>query len=172
MRYGFGMTERQKWDLMQKLDSHVEIRRYHPCVMADVIVNSEYGNAANLGFRPLVTYISQNNIAMTAPVIQEENRPGSWTVSFVMPADTSLKDLPLPKNSNVTLRAIPEHTAAAISFRGYTTKERVDKFEAQLRETLKQSGIKTTGSIQVARFDPPWKPGFARHNEVVIPVTL
>ena len=165
------MTERQKWDLMKKLDSNIEIRRYHPCVMADVTVNSDYGNAANLGFRPLVTYISQNNIAMTAPVIQEENRPGSWIVSFVMPADATLKDLPLPKNSNVTLRNLPEHTAAALSFRGYTTEDRIKKFESQLRETLAAQNITITGPMRVARFDPPWKPGFARHNEIVMTIS-
>lgn len=26
------------------------------------------------------------------------------------------------------------------------------------------------GEIRWARFDPPWKPAFLRHNEVVVPV--
>ena len=140
--------------------------------MADVIVNSDYGNAANLGFRPLVTYISQNNIAMTAPVLQEENHKGSWTVSFVMPADAKLVNLPLPKSSSVTLRTIPEHTAAALSFRGFTSEATITKREAELREALKLSEIKASGPMRIARFDPPWKPAFARHNEVVIPVQM
>ncbi|MFM9141606.1 MAG: heme-binding protein, partial [Actinomycetota bacterium] len=53
------MTERQKFDLVNRI-GNLEIRRYHPCVMADVIVDASYNNAANMGFRPLVTYISQN----------------------------------------------------------------------------------------------------------------
>jgi len=24
--------------------------------------------------------------------------------------------------------------------------------------------------MRIARFDPPWKPGFMRHNEVIIPI--
>jgi hypothetical protein len=65
------MTERQKFDLVRKIPrSKAEIRRYHSCVMADVIVEAPYAQAGNLGFRPLVTYISQNNIAMTAPVLK------------------------------------------------------------------------------------------------------
>ena len=57
------MTERQKFDLVKKIPkTKVEIRRYHPCVMADVLVEAPYSQAANLGFRPLVTYISQNKI--------------------------------------------------------------------------------------------------------------
>ena len=168
------MTERQKFDLIKEVKApnkvHVEIRRYHSCVMADVTVEGDYGNAANLGFRPLVTYISQNNIAMTAPVVQEEKHSGTWIVSFVMPAGAQREDLPLPANSKVTLRSIPEHTAAALSFRGYTSTAAITKREAELREALKLSGITTTGPMRIARFDPPWKPAFARHNEVVISI--
>jgi hypothetical protein len=89
------MNERQKFNLVKKIPkTKVEIRRYHPCVIADVIVEAPYEQAGNLGFRPLVTYISQNNIAMTAPVLQELSDSRSWIVSFVMPAEMTLKDLP------------------------------------------------------------------------------
>jgi hypothetical protein len=45
------MTERQKFDLVKKIaGSKVEIRRYHPCVMADVIVEAPYSQAPSLGF--------------------------------------------------------------------------------------------------------------------------
>jgi hypothetical protein len=89
------MTERQKIDLIKKIpNTKVEIRRYHSCAMADVLVEAPYEQAGNLGFRPLVTYISQNNIAMTAPVLQESSDSRSWIVSFVVPAEMTLKDLP------------------------------------------------------------------------------
>ncbi|MEY3374475.1 MAG: heme-binding protein, partial [Actinomycetota bacterium] len=56
------MSERQKFDLVKKIPkTKVEIRRYHSCVMADVLVEAPYEQAGSLGFRPLVTYISQNN---------------------------------------------------------------------------------------------------------------
>ena len=170
------MTERQKFDLIKEVKAknniRFDIRRYHSCVMADVIVNSDYAKAANLGFRPLVTYISQNNIAMTAPVLQEEKGHGSWIVSFVMPANARIEDLPLPKNSKVTLRTISEHTAAALSFRGFTSEATIAKREAELCDALKLSDFKATGAMRIARFDPPWKPAFARHNEVVIPIRM
>ena len=165
------MTERQKYDLIKKVDD-VELRRYHECVMADVIVNSPYSNAANLGFRPLVTYISENRIAMTAPVVQEQLHTDSWVVSFVMPADMKLDSMPLPKNRSVTLRTITEHTAAALVFRGVTTEHMVRVRENQLRQTLQNHNIPITGPMRIARFDPPWKPGFMRHNEVIVPVAL
>ena len=163
------MTERQKYEVLRKIGD-VEIRKYHPCVMADVIVNAEYERAGNIGFRPLVTYISQNNIAMTAPVVQEQQENKSWVVSFVMPAGMQLSQLPLPKDAKVKLREIREHKAAALVFRGITNLSKVQEKESELRKTLIKEGIYISGSLKIARFDPPWKPGFLRHNEVVIPI--
>jgi hypothetical protein len=163
------MTEQQKFDVVERIGS-VEIRRYHPVVMADVEVDADYSNAGNIGFRPLVSYISQNNIAMTAPVVQEPTAAGSWIVSFVMPDGMSLDSMPRPAGSRVTLRNSPEHFAAAMRFSGYTSTERLTEKEGQLRRVLAENGITVNGPVRIARFDPPWKPGFLRHNEVVLPV--
>ena len=163
------MTERQKFDLVKKIDG-IEIRKYHPCVMADVVVNSDYERAGNIGFRPLVSYISQNSIAMTAPVVQEQSADNSWLVSFVMPAGMQINQMPIPKDAKVKLREIKEHYAAVISFRGITTWKKVSQKESELRKVLEKQKISIVGPIQVARFDPPWKPGFARHNEVILPI--
>lgn len=163
------MTERRKFDLVKKIGDF-EIRKYHPCVMAYVVVNSGYQNAGNIGFRPLVTYISQNQIAMTAPVVLEEKSEDSWVVSFVMPAEMKLADLPLPKNSKVTLRQVPEHHAASLSFSGLTPLNKITEKEKALRNLLAHEGLTPIGPIQIARFDPPWKPSFMRHNEVIIPI--
>ena len=138
--------------------------------MADVLVKSEYGNAGNMGFRPLVTYISQNNIAMTAPVIQEESVDGGWIVSFVMPAEKELSQMPIPKNSQVTLRQSPRYKAAVLPFSGITTWQKVQSKERELRKLMQNEGLNPSGAMQVARFDPPWKPGFLRHNEIIIPI--
>ena len=163
------MTERQKFDLVKKIDN-VEIRRYHACAMADVIVDTSYSIAGNIGFRPLVTYISQNQIAMTAPVLQEQLHTNSWVVSFVMPEGMTLDGLPLPSNQSVTLRTVKEHTAAALGFSGMTSEEKIHQKESELRTAITKEKLTATGPMRIARFDPPWKPGFLRHNEVIIPV--
>ena len=163
------MTEQQKYDVIDHIGA-VEIRRYHPCVMADVVVTADYSNAGNIGFGPLVRYISNNNIAMTAPVVQEPTAGGSWTVSFVMPDGMTLESMPRPAGSPVTLRDAPEHIAAVLSFSGYTGTAKVAEKEARLREILADAGIAVNGPVRIARFDPPWKPGFLRHNEVLLPV--
>ena len=163
------MTEERAYSLVKKIGP-IEIRDYEPCVLADVVVNSEYRNAGNIGFRPLVSYISQNQIAMTAPVIQEEQATGAWKVSFVMPAEKTMADLPIPKNSKVSLRESPRHYAAALRFSGFTRGHRVQSKEQVLRDALETEGIRAIGPVQIARFDPPWTPSILRHNEVILEI--
>ena len=163
------MTERQKFDFVKKIPrSKVEIRRYHPCVIADVLVEAPYSQAASLGFRPLVTYISQNNIAMTAPVLQESTDSRSWIISFVMPEGMTVADLPNPQSSKVTLRTLAEQLAAVLPFTGITTTSKIQEKESELRLALTNESLTPIGTLRIARFDPPWKPGFLRYNEVIV----
>jgi hypothetical protein len=164
------MTAEQKFDLIRQLPhSKVEIRRYHECTLADVVVNADYTDAGSIGFRPLISYISQNNISMTAPVIQEPSN-NSWIVSFVMPDGMSTKSLPIPSDSKVKLRHVASHTAAALTFSGVTTESKVKRIEKELRDTLENSKLISVGAIRIARFDPPWKPGFLRKNELILEI--
>ncbi len=163
------LTEQQKFDVVERIKKF-EIRHYHPCVLAEVLVQGQLDSAASLGFRPLVTYISQNGISMTAPVLQEKVSDESWLVSFVMPANTKLEDLPLPQNTKVTLKKVPAHYAVALIFSGGINKERVLEKESQLRQFISENKYKAVGTLKIARYDPPWKPGFLRQNEVIFEV--
>ena len=162
------MTERQKYEVIQ-INDGIEIRRYLPYVAADVIINEDYDKASSLGFRPLANYIFSNNISMTAPVIVEEKSPESWQVSFVMPHGSKLSDMPTPAN-NVKLRGEQEEICAAIKFNGNTSKNRIKKYEEKLLSYLKVQNIQKSGQLRIARFDPPWKPGVIRHNELIQPI--
>ena len=167
------MTERQKYQVLKSING-IEIRNYSPYVTADILVNEEYDKAANQGFRPLANYIFGNNIAMTAPVIvqnetDKSDKSEKWQVSFVMPDGSRIEDMPAPSGA-VKLRAEEAEISAAIKFSGYTSKARVKKFEAKLFEILKEQNIQVTGKVRIARFDPPWKPGFIRHNELIVPI--
>ena len=162
------MTERQKYEVIQISDG-IEIRRYLPYVAADVVINEDYDKAASMGFRPLANYIFSNNISMTAPVIVEEKSPESWQVSFVMPHGSKITEMPTPAN-NVKLREEKEEICAVIRFSGYTGEKRIKKFEEKLLHTIHKHKMSATGKVRIARFDPPWKPGFIRHNELIVPV--
>lgn len=183
------MTEQQEYRVVQA-HGDVELREYAPCVVADVVVSGSAEQAASAAFRPLFQYISGANrgaeplemtapviqqptserLAMTAPVIQEAAGTDAWTVSFVLPAGRSLADYPLPTDSRVSLRAVPGETAAAIRWSGRWTESNIARRTEELRRAMSASGWQESGDPRWARFDPPWKPPFARRNEVVIPV--
>ena len=163
------MTAHQKFEVHQKYEGF-EVREFAACVVADVEVSGDISSAGNQGFRPLFNYISKNQIAMTAPVIEEELTPEKWRISFVMPDGSKLSDLPNPEGSPVTLRELPAHRAAVLLFSGRTTQKAVLHEELELLELVKSHGLQVVGKARIARFDPPWKIPFARHNEVILPI--
>ena len=183
------MTEQQEYRVLNA-HGNVELREYAPCVVADVVVSGSAEQAGSAAFRPLFEYISGANrgaeslamtapviqqptserLAMTAPVIQEAAGAGEWTVSFVLPAGRSLSEYPTPTNSRVSLRAVPGETAAAIRWSGRWTSSNIARRTQDLRQVMAEAGWQESGEPRWARFDPPWKPPFARRNEIVIPV--
>ena len=181
------MTQEQKYQVEQKFPNF-EVRRYEPCVFADVRVSASFESAGSAGFGPLIGYISGNNkpnskIAMTSPVIQEPISKIAMTspvlqqssgqesiISFVMPAGMNLDALPIPNNSKVSLREAPEQHMAVSRFSGRWTKSLCDKQLSDLEGLLADHGFIPNGSPRFARFDPPWTPWFMRRNEIQIPI--
>jgi hypothetical protein len=105
---------------------------------------------------------------MTAPVLQQKTKSDTWLVSFVMPEGMQLSDLPVSPNLNIKLHEVDEYFAAVLTFKGVTSKQKISEKESELKELVNKYKLKSFGEILVARFDPPWKPGFLRHNEVII----
>ena len=168
------MTEQQEYRVLKSLGI-VELREYAPCVVADVVTSGSAEQAGSAAFRPLFQYISGANrsaepLAMTAPVIQEAAGADEWTVSFVLPAGRSLSEYPIPTNTRVSLRAVPGETAAAIRWSGRWTSSNIARRTENLRRVMAEAGWQGSAEPRWARFDPPWKPSFARRNEIVIPV--
>lgn len=181
------MTEEQRYTVERKFPKF-EVRRYEACVCADVSVNGDFESAGNIGFRPLIGYISGNNqpnskIAMTAPVVQEsvvkiamtspvlQHSSGQESIiSFVMPAGMTLDGLPIPTNSKVSLREVPEQLVAVARLSGRWNLATYLKHVAELEAGISEAGFKSNGSPRFARFDPPWTPWFMRRNEIQIPI--
>lgn len=151
----------------------IEFREYAQHVLASVTVSGSFESAPSVGFRPLVGYISGENrdntqLAMTAPVFHEAQSDSSHVISFVLPNGTS--HVPDPVRPGVTTHVIPPLTVAAIRFGGGWSTERARGFEAELIRQLAEWGIAPAGKSLFARYDPPWKPGFLRRNEVLVPI--
>ena len=171
------MTERQKFKVLEDFDGF-ELREYAPCVIAEINVADDYNGATSKAFGSLFRYISGGNqtsekIAMTAPVISSTHETIAsrrWNISFVMPAGTTLADLPEPQQSQVTLRALAAEKCLAISFRGRASTSVCARKEADLRAFARGNGYELSSETRICRFDPPFKPGFLHYNEIVIPV--
>jgi len=170
------MTEQQPYTVVAT-EAGFEVRHYPDYVLAQVKTTGEFNSAANSAFRPLVNYISGRNktrtqYAMTAPVLHEPNSNSTeHIISFVLPEGTSIKDLALPVDAEVTLKHVKAHYAAALTFRGLANYEKFNSLGSQLKAAVKSAGLNISGDPYYARFDPPWKPGFLRHNEALIALT-
>ena len=183
------VTEQQPYEVLQTHPGF-ELRRYPAYVVAEVTVTGDFDRASNNGFGPLVGFIGGRNrrsqkiamtapviqeaagqqIAMTAPVIQEPAHEGAHIVQFVMPADMPLADMPLPEDSRVSVREVPEHLAAVVRYSGFASKGKYDARLVRLLEDVTAAGLVPAGAARSARFDPPWTPPFLRRNEVILPV--
>ena len=167
------MTEQQPFTLIASYPGF-EVRHYPTYVLVQVETKGEFSSAANRAFGPLVNYISGRNktsekFAMTAPVLHApDKKETNHTVSFVLPKDVSIKDLPLPLDAQVSTVEVPGHFAAAVRFRGLADYEHFKSISNQLIVDVKNAGLKAVGDPYYARFDPPWKPGFLRRNEAII----
>jgi len=174
------MTKRQEFRVLQSFDGF-ELREYAPCVLAEVRVSAGYSAAASSAFGSLFGYISQGNkasqkIAMTAPVIaaqkSDKAQSNEWFISFVMPAGSTIGDMPGPNNSQVVLRDVAAEKCAAVSFRGKATERLSAKKVSELRAAAAGAGIALSDEVRICRFDPPFKPGFLQYNEIVIPLLV
>lgn len=161
------MTEQQPYEVIGQW-GEVEVRRYPAHTIAEVVVDGDFDDAGNRGFRPLFGYI-RGRIAMTAPVVQTRGED-EHTVAFVMPAGRDRDSLPLPADSRVQLRAVPEGTAAALKFSGWGNAGDLDKRGRQLLRALADAPWQPVGAVRLARFNAPFIPPFLRHNEVVVDV--
>ena len=97
-------------------DGDFELRQYQPQILAETLVEGDFQEVGNIGFRRLFDYISGKNrkkqsIPMTAPVSQEassekipmtapvnQERVGEkWRITFLMPSRSSMENLPEPE---------------------------------------------------------------------------
>jgi hypothetical protein len=174
------MTKRQEFRVIRSYGDF-EVREYLPCSIAEVKVSADYASAGSVAFGSLFQYISKGNkssekIAMTAPVISAQKADKSdeneWFVSFVMPAGTTLEQLPDPNDQRVVLRELGAETCIAASFRGRATDEVAKRKVAELRALAAKENIALSDETRICRFDPPFKPGVLQYNEIVIPAYL
>ena len=168
------MLETPKYTLLSKSGSF-EIRKYEPMIIARTVVKSEYRSATSTGFRRIANYIFGGNeenmdIAMTAPVISNSplDSNNEYEISFVMPSEYSIEKLPQPIGSDVEIIDRSLELVACISFGGWATDSRAQKYHAKLSEWIKKEGLSVLGKFMVAQYNSPWALPPFRHNEIMV----
>jgi len=172
-------------------DGSFELRRYAAYLTANVRVTAgDYGRAMSEGFNPLADYIFGNNhvadrismtapvtagmaccqkISMTAPVTAQQSQD-EYVVSFTMPSGYSADTLPRPNNAAVTIESVDVHLAAVARFGGGVSASKVAQVQTKLESWIAEQGLTAVSEPVVAQYDPPWQPGFARRNEIMVVV--
>lgn len=182
------MTQQQPYEVVGRARGY-ELRRYPPCVVAEVRISGDFEQAGSLAFRPLVEYIggrnrSRESVAMTAPVVQSRSMDmtapviqGSGAgdrdqhvVAFVLPRSVTMACAPIPIDERVQVREMPPSLTAVARYSGRWSESAYREHVDALRATISADGLVTVSEPRFARFDPPFKPWFLRRNEVHIDV--
>ncbi|MEO9140212.1 MAG: heme-binding protein [Jatrophihabitans sp.] len=184
------MTEQQPFEVVRRYDGF-ELRRYPSHVVAEVTVELPFEQAGNMAFRYLFGYITGQNrsrssiamtspvtqsagaaqkVAMTAPVTQRSTEEGEFVVAFVLPASMTEQTAPEPTDPHVSIRTVPPSLAAVTRYSGRWSQDSYERHRRFLLQAIEAEGLKVVGTPRFARFDPPFKPSFLRHNEVVVDV--
>ena len=152
-----------------------EVRRYSDMVIATTKVQADYKNSTSSGFRRIASYIFGSNdkemkIAMTAPVIVDSPSKGlkSYNISFVMPKEHSMNDLPQANISEVSIQKESLGEAAVLSFGGWASESRSTGYQKKLSELLTKNKIEKKGGFMIAQYNSPWTLPPFRKNEVMV----
>ena len=176
--------EEPDYEVIKKFDQ-VELRRYAPYVVAEVVLDSAAEDAGNQAFPILAGYIFGKNkgekkFAMTAPVMQaaaparmdmtapvtQSAVTGGMRVQFVLPKGVTLATAPEPIDPRVQIREVPAGTWAVIRYSGTWSQSNYLEHLAALKASLEAKGVATQGEPVLARYNAPFTPWFMRRNEV------
>jgi len=174
--YSNTRLETPDYELIKESGSF-EVRKYGPMIIARTLVNSDYKEATYTGFRRIANYIFGNNsksmeIAMTAPVISNSpvDADEKYEVVFVMPKSHTIDALPNPNNSDVQIIERELGQVAVISFGGWATKSRVQRYHNKLKDWSEKEGYILKGKFMVAQYNSPWMLPPFRHNEIMVQI--
>lgn len=172
MSYKNGDIETPKYKVVKTYDSF-EIRQYDSMILAQTVIQeTSIKKSGNTGFRRVAGYIfggNRNNqqIAMTAPVIMEVG--DNTKMSFVMPSQYKMEDLPQPNSSDVKLVKSAPKKFAVLRFSGFASDKKINRKKELLREALEKEQIIIKGEFSYMGYNAPWEI-FGRRNEVAVEV--
>lgn len=170
LTYSSESIEHPDYKILKRFDAF-EIRYYPELIVASTkIANDSYENSSSAGFRTIASYIFGGNeentkISMTSPVRMELN--DTVEMSFYMPSDHTLSNLPKPNNSDVVLTSKKPQVVAAIEFSGWANNEKIEKAFNKLKNLLEEKKIRYINECTYLGYNPPYQM-VKRKNEIII----
>ena len=172
MAYRTSNIETPIYDVVKSFENF-EIRSYDAMVVAQTeMKSSAYEESSSMGFRTIADYIFGGNkdnqqIAMTSPVIMEMGEESS--MSFVMPKEHAIENLPEPNSKQVELVQLQPKTYAVLEFTGYANDKKIEKHSKRLLQFLKAENLSPIGNMKYLGYNPPWQV-LGRKNEIAVEV--
>lgn len=148
-----------------------EIRTYEASLFTSVQLSTkEYSKASSKGFSILAGYIFGGNekkekIAMTSPVAM--SLEDSMTMMFMVPKKYEKENLPKPNEAKIEFKEEPAKTVAAITFGGWSSDEKIEKYKNELIAALDAEGIAYTNRFYFLGYNAPTEV-LNRRNEVIV----
>lgn len=162
-------TPQVPYKILQKAGL-IEIRAYNPVLYASVEKNGRMMDVGSTGFRDLANYIFGGNaagekIAMTAPVNFEMKDSSHTRMSFSMPAEFNLQNLPAPQSEQIQIHEVAARNMAVIRFGGFAGNQAIEEKAQELRNWLRQEKISWEEPVIFMAYNSPWSL-IGRRNEV------
>jgi hypothetical protein len=149
----------------------IQIRQYEASLFTSVeIPSNNYRKTSTKGFSVLAGYIFGGNdkkekIAMTSPVAM--SLKDSTTMMFLVPKKYTRDNLPVPNDSSIEFKDMPEKKVAAISFSGWANDSKIASFKKKLIDVLESKGIQYTDNFYFLGYNAPMEV-FNRKNEIIV----
>ena len=149
----------------------IEIRQYEASLFTSIqMPSNNYRKTSSKGFSVLAGYIFGGNdkeekIAMTSPVAM--SLKDSTTMLFLVPKKYTRDNLPVPNDSSIEFKDVPEKKVAAISFGGWANDSKIASFKKKLIDVLNSKGIKYTDNFYFLGYNAPMEV-FNRKNEIIV----
>jgi hypothetical protein len=149
----------------------IEIRQYEASLFTSVqMPSNNYRKTSSKGFSVLAGYIFGGNdkeekIAMTSPVAM--SLKDSTTMLFLVPKKYTRDNLPVPNDSSIEFKDVPEKKVAAISFGGWANDLKIAAFKKNLITALNSKGIEYTDNFYFLGYNAPMEV-FNRKNEIIV----
>lgn len=184
--FGIRLEEEPEYQVVERLQDDVEVRRYAPIVVAEITIQGTHDAALDEAFDHLAKYIFGENVrresmAMTTPVYQREGETmpmttpvtqtpdgNGWTIAFFLANAKTAADAPQPTDPAIKLRTVPERLIAALRYTGNNTESRRSDSRATLLAAVQASGYTVRSDVSWAQYDAPFVIPFLKRNEAMI----